>query len=300
MLDNKFHNMLQDYMNNLKKNSKKELTKKELNEKIQEFINKYNADELEYENTPLDEANELLEQARLAKNRKEAIKLAKKASEICPYCLDAILFQAELEKNALIRDELLKKGLESEKKRLTKEGFFDKENIGYFYGIFETRPYIRGLYTKVDFLIWDGKITLAKDLCLEILKLNKNDNLGARYMLMAIYAYFEEEKEMLKLYKKYPEENLSMLFPLFALYYKKENYIKAKEYLIKINKCNSNFIKYFKGTIKKDKDAIPGYYSMGSSSEIYMYFSSYYFIFGTMSSLKDFILEHSKKLNNIK
>ena len=32
-------------------------------------------------------------------------------------------------------------------------------------------------------------------------KLNENDNTGARYLLMAIYAYLEEEKEMLKLYK---------------------------------------------------------------------------------------------------
>ena len=31
---------------------------------------------------------------------------------------------------------------------------------------------------------------------------------------MAIYAYLEEENDMLKLYKKYPEENLEMLFQM--------------------------------------------------------------------------------------
>ena len=56
----------------------------------------------------------------------------------------------------------------------------------------------------------------AANICEEVLRLNGNDNLGARYLLMAIYATLEEEKDMLNLYKKYHEENLEMLFPLFA------------------------------------------------------------------------------------
>lgn len=55
---------------------------------------------------------------------------------------------------------------------------------------------------------------------------------------------------MLKLYNKYPEEDLEMLFPLFALYYKLGNDKKAKEYLEKVDKCNSNFVKFFRGIIK--------------------------------------------------
>lgn len=33
---------------------------------------------------------------------------------------------------------------------------------------------------------------------MEIVSLNNNDNTGARYLLMAIYAYLEEEKEIKK------------------------------------------------------------------------------------------------------
>ncbi len=51
---------------------------------------------------------------------------------------------------------------------------------------------------------------------------------------------------MLDLYKKYPEENLEMLFPLFAVYYKKGNDKKAKDYLNRIDKCNSILLNILK------------------------------------------------------
>ena len=289
-MDNKFNNMLQEF---LKNNNVKSID--EANEKIQEFIEKYNNNEIEYENTPLDDAYEILEEAQYAANEKAAIKLAKKAYEMSPECFDAILFQCDLEKNAKKRMKLLNEGLEFEKNRLTKQKYFDKENIGIFYGIFETRPYIRGLVIKAEYLLEEGKLRQAANICKEVLTLNENDNLGARYLLMAIYATLEEEKDMLDLYKKYPEEDLEMLFPLFALYYKIGNDKKAKEYLNRIDKCNSNFVKYFKGTIKQSEKVKPGYYSRGDSSEIFMYLERYDYLLITMPRLHEYVIENFKK-----
>ena len=112
---------------------------------------------------------------------------------------------------------------------------------------------------------------------------------------MAIYAYLEEEKEMLKLYKKYPEEALEMLFPQFALYYKLGKDKEAKELLEKINKANPHFIKFFNGTIKRNEDISYGYYSKGDSSEVIMYFEQYNFLVMTLPSIHEFVLENSKK-----
>lgn len=50
----------------------------ELNGKLMEFITKYNNGEIEYENTPMDDALELLEKAEYARNKSEAIRVAKK------------------------------------------------------------------------------------------------------------------------------------------------------------------------------------------------------------------------------
>lgn len=289
-MDNKLNNMLNEFFANTDAQNDEEL-----NEKLQEFIAKYNNGEIDYTNTILDDAYELLEQAEKAKTKNQAIKLAKKAYEMCPDCFDAILFQADLEENSIKRDRLLNEGLDFEKDRLEEEGYFEKDNIGHFYGIFETRPYIRGLYRKADYLIADGKAKQARDVCLEILRLNNNDNTGARYLLMAIYAYLEEEKEMLKLYKKYPEEALEMLFPQFALYYKLGKDKETKELLERINKANPHFIKFFKGTIKRNEDIPYGHYSKGDSSEVIMYFEQYDFLVMTLPSIHEFVLENSKK-----
>lgn len=282
--------MLQEF---LKNNNVKDID--EANEKLQEFIKMYNNGEIEYKNTPLDDAYELLEKAENAKSKTQAIKYAKEAYDMCSDCFDAILFQVHLEDNPRKRMALLEEGLEFEKNRLEDEEYFKKDNMGQFYGIFETRPYIRGLFAKADYLILDGKIKQARDVCKEILNLNENDNTGARYLLMAIYAFLEEENDMLKLYKKYPEENLEMLFPLFILYYKQGDDKKAKEYLDRINKANPDFIKFFKGTMKENTKVPDRYYSKGDSSEVIMYFRQYDFLVETIPTIDYYILENSKK-----
>lgn len=295
-MDNKFNNLLQEF---LKNNNVKNID--EANVKLQEFIKMYNNGEIEYENTPLDDAYEILEEAQNAKNEKEAIRLAKKAYEKSSECFDAILFQCDLEENGIKRMELLDNGLETEKNRLTKEKYFDKDNIGHFYGIFETRPYIRGLVTKAEYLLEEGKMHQAESVCKEVLRLNENDNMGARYLLMAIFATLEEENDMLKLYKKYPEEDLEMIFPLFALYYKIGNDKKAKEYLNRINKCNANFVKFFNGTIKESEKVSPGYYGRGDSSEVFMYMNRYDYLLVTMPRLHEYVIENLiKNKKNLK
>lgn len=289
-MNNKLNNMLQKFM---EENNVKNID--EANQKLQEFILKYNAGEIEYENTPLDDANELLEKAENAKSKKEAIKYAKEAYETCHDCFDAILFQVNLEDDPIKKTKMLEEGLEHEKTRLEKEKYFQKDNIGHFYGIFETRPYIRGLYAKAHFYTFEGKMKQARDICKEILRLNEGDNTGARHLLMAIYAFLEEEGDMLKLYKKYSEDSLEMLLPLYILYFKRDNDKRAQMYLDKVNKANPNFVKFFKGTLKENSDIPSGYYSRGDSSEVIMYMRQYDFLMASVPTLGDYVIKNSKK-----
>ena len=289
-MDNKLNNIINGFFENTDAKNDEEL-----NNQLQELMKKYNNGEIDYVNTAMDDAYELLEEAQNTKSKKKAKKLAEEAYLGCPDCFDALLYMVELEDSYIKKLELLEEGLEFEKDRLEEEKYFEKDNIGHFYGIFETRPYMRGLYTKANIFIEMGKIKQARYICKEILKLNKNDNLGARYLLMAIYAFLEDEKEMLALYKKYPEEHLQMLFPLFALYYKNSNDEKAIEYLKRINKSNPNFLKFFKGKMEDNENIMPGYYSIGDSSEIKMYFMNYTFLLLTLPLIDEYILKYSKK-----
>lgn len=95
-MNNKLNNMINDFFANT--DAKNE---EELNEDLQEFLKRYNAGEIEYENTMLDDAYELLEKAENTKSKTQAIKYAKEAYKMCPACFDAILFQANLEENPI-------------------------------------------------------------------------------------------------------------------------------------------------------------------------------------------------------
>lgn len=285
--NDEWNEMLQEYL------VSQGITDEEDLEDLMELLgNNYDDEYFEkIKDTPLAEAYEILEKATRCKSKNKAIKLAKQAYQKSNECFDAIIFLSQSETNSLKSEKILNDGLEKERKRLEDQRYFDKENIGHFYGIFETRPYIRGLYTKAINCLYFGKFKAAIATCNEILWLNENDNTGARYLLMAAYAIIEDEKEMLKLYKKYNEECLEMLFPLMCLYYKIDDYKKAKEYLNKINKANPNLKKFLTGEEKIDESCEQHYYRKGEMSEVVMYYENYSFLLDIVCSIEDFILE---------
>ncbi len=180
-------------------------------------------------------------------------------------------------------------GLSKEKKRLAKEGYYCKKNIGDFFTIFETRDYIIGMFTKIDYLIQNNEYEEAIKIAKDIIRLNSNDNMGARYYLAALYSYLNNEKGLLKVHNKYNEESLEMLFPLFIYYYNSRNYKKADSYFDRIKNVNPSIIDYFKETIKRDTNIPYGSYIIGDSSQVIMYFEHFNFLIKDNSNVQDYI-----------
>lgn len=284
-MNNKMHEMLQKV---IKEADEKNM---DIQEAIQKFTAKYNMGLLDdIPNTPKDDAYELLDKAYEANTKSKAKKYAKKALEVCPDLFDAKLFLIDMEDNFSKKETMLNEALKEEKEKLTDEDFFEKDCIGHFYGIFETRPYIRGLCSKAMLQTHMGKMKLAIKTSEEIIRLNESDNTGTRYMLMALYAYLEDEKNLLKLYKKYDEEySMEMIIPLMVYYYKQDDIKNAKRYLKIVEELNPNFIKFYTGKMEEDDDFIKGYYRSGSPSEVISYFNNYGFLLLAVPTLKDFI-----------
>ena len=67
----------------------------------------------------------------------------------------------------------------------------DKENIGSFWLMVETRPYMRIKFAYAKFL----KECAAISECEDMIKLCKNDNLGVRHTLIYLYAVTENDKK---------------------------------------------------------------------------------------------------------
>ena len=283
-MNNKWQEQLQEFLKS--ENIKNEEDLQKAMKKYNEMMNMFEEIEL----SPMAQAYDYLDKAQAASSKQMAIKHAKKALEICPDCLDARLFLIDLENKSFFKTEKeILESIELEESRLKKEQYFTKDSIGRFYGIYETRPYIRGLYRLANLYSLAGKINKAIEICQKIIKLNENDNTGARFMLMALYAYKEDEKSLKELYKKYDYECLESLVPFFILYLKKSDYIKAKSYLDKIDKVNDNFKKFFKGNKIKESTVMKGYYSHGDSSELYMYLKNYEFLISSIGVIDEFI-----------
>lgn len=265
----------------------------EANEMLQEFVKLYNDNELNYEESPAVQAYELVERANDAKSKKERVKLAKKALEIYPDCLEAKLILVFENDSHIIIFKELATIIEEEKNRLKKEGFFSKNNIGDFYVIFETRPYITTLHTLACLYASAGMINKAIEVSKEILRLNKSDNTGTRYLLMGLYAYKEEINNMNKLFNVYKEECLFMLFPYLVYYFKQGNMAKALSYLDRIKKVNKNFVKYFKDDMDIEPN-MPDIYSPGDMSEVEAVMEELEFLFLSTPGITELILNESK------
>ena len=284
-MDPKLHESLEQFM---REHNPKGMD--EANELLQEFIKLYNGGELDYEDSPKVKAYELLEEASMTDNDKKREKLLEESLEIYPDCLEAKLILAtDLERPIKIIQEY-EKCLDEEKIRLTKEGYFSKDNIGIFYGIYETRPYITGMFSLANMYANAGMIGKSMNLCKEILRLNKNDNTGARYILMGLYAFMEDINNMKKLYSKFKEENLHMLVPFLIYYYKVGNYKEALKYLERIKKVNKYFVSYFEDEKDIDVD-LPSMYQIGNESEIDDVVAELEFLFNTVPGISEIIVE---------
>ena len=283
-----FHEQLERYMKERNVTDENEAQKV-----LDEFIEKYNNKELEPLDTPMSKAYDLLEEAERATSIKKRLSLVEKAIETCPECVDAHLAYLEFIEDPFKIESYLLKVVEDEKKRLEKEEYFTKENIGHFYGIFETRPFMKALQALTVLYLQSGKYQKALLVAKEMIRLNENDNLGARFLLFGLYAFMEDEKALDSLKEKYEYEDLHSLVAYLALAIKRSDYEQAKTYLAKINKANKNLIKYFQ---KKNLSSAvsPGYYRPGDASEVYVLVTEFGFLFDSTPLLAEYIAREGK------
>jgi hypothetical protein len=89
----------------------------------------------------LDQAQELIYDAWEMVERRASLALARKALRISPDCADAYVILAQAARTRAQEFELYRKGVEAGERALGKVAF--KRDVGRFWGILETRPYMR-------------------------------------------------------------------------------------------------------------------------------------------------------------
>ena len=264
----------------------------------QQFIREYNRKvTLErmghLEKSDEDKANDLYEEALETYNPTRAKKLLKNALQLYPDFLDAKVELASYTRDTQKRFKEYDKLANEEKNNLEKQGFFSKDSIGYFYGILETRPYIRLLFRTATEYREMGAFRKAMAVYEKIIELNENDNTGSRFELMGIYATLEETEKMDAIIKKYPGDTVPGLLFQYVLAYKTLDFINAKKYIKKLYK----FVPKIKDLLLDRIDLeefvsgiLPGYYSPYSLEEVMMYMNAFEHLFMDDEML-DFIVK---------
>jgi len=131
--------------------------------------------------TPLEQAQDLMYQA-WDSSGKRRIELARRALKISEDCADAYVLLAEKAASSLAEAKhLYQQGVEAGERALGEKAF--KEDAGHFWGILETRPYMRARAGLAQCLWMLGERDQAIAHFTDMLRLNPNDNQGIRYIL---------------------------------------------------------------------------------------------------------------------
>ncbi len=133
--------------------------------------------------TAMDRAQELVYQAVEAKGKKERVRLAIEAINVCKDCADAYVLLAEEAETLEEAVDRYRQGVEAGERALGPDAF--TENVGHFWGLVETRPYMRARQGLADCLLLLGQWDAAMAHYREMLRLNPNDNQGIRYRLLS-------------------------------------------------------------------------------------------------------------------
>ncbi len=233
--------MFNDFNRYVQKNDIEIKNEEELNKILNEFMSGY-----QYNEKDTDSADYYLELAVSANTKKAALKYAKKAVELEPDNLDALSMVIELSCTSSEKmSEKYKNLIDETEEKLKEQGYFEDENIGKFWFIFETRPYMRLLEKYASHFVQCGQMRLAIAVYEKMLKLCTNDNIGVRYTLMHLYTFLEDERSALELSEKYPEEGTQFLLPLSILYYKLGDLRKSNQYLKKLIAVNKDTYEFF-------------------------------------------------------
>jgi len=234
---------------------------------------------------------ELLDEAYNASTKEEAIKYARQAIEIFPENIDAECLIANYEEDQVVKLSKFETIIEKATEFLERNNYFNQNTIGHFWGILDTRPYMRARNRKVLILIELGRYTCAVKECEELLKLCESDNLGVRYLLIGLYCLLEKFDECKKLFKKFDEESSTQLiFPMAIMYYKLGDYEKTKNILNRINEKNPHVLELLKNNVylTKNLDDVK-YYSPGSIEEAILVTKGLSYLLGSVPSFFTFV-----------
>lgn len=221
--------------------------------------------------TPLEKAQELMYKADGA-DPKHRLKLAKDALALTPDCAEAYIILAE---NTWRRDlpaavEYAREAVRAGERTLGKKPF--QEEVGHFWSILATRPYMRARAALAEFLWMNHNYDESVEVCMETLRLNPGDNQGIRYVLAQRLMAIDRDDDFEALYKEFEDDGMASFAYSHALWlFRREgDSPAADDALSDALKCNPYVPAYLLSS-RKMSAHIPDHYGFGDRNEAILY-----------------------------
>ena len=224
-----------------------------------------------------DFAQDIMYEAWDTEDSDERIRIAHEALSVHPDCADAyVLLAEETAESQEEAKELYEKGVLAGERDLGKKFF--KENAGHFWGMHETRPYMRARNGLAQVLWALGEDQKAIDNCHEMLRLNPGDNQGIRYVLVRFLADLGRYVELEAFLNSEEYQDDCMVDWIYTRvllqFVKTGRSTKSKKLLSKAIDCNSQVTAYLCGRKSMPRN-IPDKITMGGEDEAICYAWAY-------------------------
>ncbi|MBI4580534.1 MAG: tetratricopeptide repeat protein [Planctomycetes bacterium] len=213
------------------------------------------------------QAQDLAYQAMETHDPIQAVRLCERAIRLDPHCVDALVHLTRLSCDD--RDEIIehiKRVVDIGERDLGGADYFSV-NAGHFWGLLETRPYMRAKAYLAQLLVEAGKPDEAIDHYEELLRFNPNDNQGLRYPLMGLYLLADNLEGVRRLFREFEDEGSAV----FAWSRVLERHLSGDEggaakALRAARQCNKHVEKYLTGRKAMSRE-LPPYYGFGDENE---------------------------------
>jgi tetratricopeptide (TPR) repeat protein len=223
----------------------------------------------------VDQAQEIMYEAWDAPNPAQRIALAHQALGVSRDCADAYVLLAEEEAKTVGESlSYYEAGVAAGERALGKRFF--KENAGYFWGLIETRPYMRARQGLANTLWQIGRHAEAEGHYRELLRLNPGDNQGIRYSLLNLLLEAEHDDQARALLAEHAEDGMAeWLYTRALLAFRQGGPTsEANRALQEAVKTNPHVPAYLTGK-KKIPPRLPPYIGFGDQNEAIHYAAGY-------------------------
>lgn len=215
---------------------------------------------------PRHDAQDLAYQAMETADPIQAARLCERAIKLDPHCVDALMHLARLTCEGEELIEYMQMVVDIGERDLGGPDYFS-ENAGYFWGLLETRPYMRARAFLAQLLLEAGRIGDAIRQYETLLRLNPNDNQGLRYPLLGCYFLAEDLEGVRRLFQEFEDEGGAV----FAWSLVLERHLSGDQQgavraLKEARRGNRHVEKYLTGR-KATPEELPPYYGFGDENE---------------------------------